>query len=110
MLHQRFPELFTVPFTTLLLQSLKPSTSTATDKDIKEKEDNARIIKQRGLLRILGELEVVGITRKDSGKGATGDLSWAVLKDLVSSCILFSFEKSNLLTLLLRSSLQAKIR
>jgi regulator of nonsense transcripts 2 len=83
-LHQRFPDLFTPPFTLLLLQALKPSSSTASDKDIREKEDNARVIRQRGLLRILGELEVVGVVRKDGGKGAVGDVSWGVLKELVS--------------------------
>lgn len=49
---------------------------------MKEKEDASRIIKQRGLLRIVGELEVVGIVRKE--KGATGDVVWSALKELVS--------------------------
>lgn len=42
------------------------------------------MIRQRGLLRVLGELEAVGIARKDGGKGAVGDSSWGVLKELVS--------------------------
>ncbi|BGP26942.1 regulatorof nonsense transcripts 2 [Rhodotorula toruloides] len=84
-MHQRFPELFTPPFNSLLLQGLKPSSSTATDRDIQEKENNARIVKQRGLLRVVGELEAVGVVRKDGGKGATGEVTWAALKDLLTS-------------------------
>lgn len=82
-LHQRFPELFTPPFTALLLQSLKPATSTASDKEVKEREDTARIVRQRGFLRVLGELEIVGIIRKDEGRGMTGEVSYGVLRDLV---------------------------
>lgn len=81
--HQRFPVLFTPPFCSLLLQGLKPGTSTATDKDVKEKEDSARITKQRGLLRIVGELELVAVLRKENGKGSTGDVTWSALKELV---------------------------
>lgn len=85
-LHTRFPEFFTPPFVQLLLANLKPSRSNASDRDIREKEDNARIIRQRGLLRTLGELEAVGIVRKDGGKGAVGDMSWGVLRELVRRC------------------------
>ncbi|GAA6063250.1 hypothetical protein JCM10212_003613 [Sporobolomyces blumeae] len=84
-LHQRFPLLFTPSFTTLLLQGLKPGSSTATDRDVKEKEDNARVIRQRGLLRIVGELELVAVLRKENGKGSTGDVTWSALKDLLTS-------------------------
>lgn len=93
-LHNRFPELFTPPFSSLLLQGLKPgSPSHAADKDIQEKENNARIIKQRTTLRIVGELEAIGIVRKESGGGGkgekstagmTGEITWAALRDLVS--------------------------
>jgi hypothetical protein len=92
-LHQRFPELFTPPFVASLLAALKPTISTAhsaaaADREIKEKEDSARVIKQRGLLRILGELEVVGIVsvapKKGSEGGQTGEVCWGVLKELVS--------------------------
>lgn len=82
-MHQRFPDLFTPPFVTLLLQGLKPGSSTASDKEIREKEDNARIIKQRGLLRVVGELEAVAIVRKNEGKGVTGEVTWASLRELV---------------------------
>lgn len=94
-LHNRFPELFTPPFSSLLLQGLKPGPpSHAADKDIQEKENNARIIKQRTTLRIVGELEAIGIIRKESGGGGkgekpsaagmTGEITWAALRNLVS--------------------------
>ena len=89
-LHQRFPDLFTPPFTALLLQSLKPGSSIATDKEVKEREDNARIVRQRGFLRVLGELEIVGVVRKDQGNGMTGEVSYGVLRDLVRSLFLHS--------------------
>lgn len=89
-IHQRFPLLFTPPFVGLLLASLKPgSASSSTDKDIKEKEDAARIVRQRGLLRILGELEVVGLVEpaakkgKEKSEAQTGEVTWGVLKELV---------------------------
>ncbi|BGP19262.1 hypothetical protein JCM10213_008219 [Rhodosporidiobolus nylandii] len=84
-MHQRFPDLFTPPFSSLLLQGLKPGSSSATDSDIREKENNARIVKQRGLLRVVGELEAVGIIRKEGGKGVTGEVTWAALKELLTS-------------------------
>ncbi|GAA5821683.1 hypothetical protein JCM11251_000968 [Rhodosporidiobolus azoricus] len=84
-MHNRFPDLFTPPFNALLLQGLKPGSSSAVDKDIREKEDNARIIKQRGLLRVVGELEAVGIVRKEGGKGVTGEVTWTALRDLLTS-------------------------
>lgn len=82
-MHNRFPDLFTPPFSTFLLSGLKPSSSAAADRDIREKEDNSRIVKQRGLLRVVGELEAVGVVRKEGGKGVTGELTWGALKDLV---------------------------
>lgn len=84
-MHNRFPELFTPSFTNLLLQGLKPGASSAADKDIQEKENTARIIKQRTTLRIVGELEVIAIVRKAAGKaGSTGEITWVALRDLVS--------------------------
>ncbi|BGP42681.1 mRNA decay protein [Rhodotorula kratochvilovae] len=84
-MHQRFPDLFTPPFASLLLQGLKPSSSTASDRDIQEKENNARIVKQRGVLRVVGELEAVGVIRKGAAKGTPGEVTWAALKDLLTS-------------------------
>ncbi|POY76480.1 hypothetical protein BMF94_0681 [Rhodotorula taiwanensis] len=85
-MHNRFPELFTPSFTNLLLQGLKPGASSAADKDIQEKENTARIIKQRTTLRIVGELEVIAIVRKAAGKaGSTGEITWVALRDLLTS-------------------------
>ncbi|GAA5823590.1 hypothetical protein JCM3770_003517 [Rhodotorula araucariae] len=84
-MHQRFPDLFTPPFTSLLLQGLKPGNSTATDRDIQEKENTARIVKQRGVLRVVGELEAVGVIRKGDAKGTPGEVTWTALKDLLTS-------------------------
>ncbi|KAI5477244.1 regulator of nonsense transcripts 2 [Pseudohyphozyma bogoriensis] len=84
-LHQRFPTLFTTPFTQQLVSMLKPSSSSATDKDIREKEDAARVVRQRGLVRLLGELEVVDVVRKDGGAGKVGEVTWGVLKELLTA-------------------------
>ncbi|GAA5988927.1 hypothetical protein JCM11641_002917 [Rhodosporidiobolus odoratus] len=84
-MHQRFPHLFTRPFNSLLLQGLKPGNSSATDSDIRDKENNSRIVKQRGLLRVVGELEAVGIVRKEGGKGSAGAITWLGLKELLTS-------------------------
>ncbi|SCV73578.1 BQ2448_7504 [Microbotryum intermedium] len=95
-LHQRFPHTFTPPLVSLILASLAPSTSSsATDREVREKEDTQRITKQRGLLRLLGELEVVGIVGKGSSTGAdktlsvnsgmVGELTWKILKEWLTS-------------------------
>ncbi|BGP57439.1 hypothetical protein JCM8202_001997 [Rhodotorula sphaerocarpa] len=84
-MHDRFPELFTPPFSALLLQGLKPGASSAADKEIQEKENNARITKQRATLRVVGELEAIAIVRKEGGKGSTGEITWAALRDLLTS-------------------------
>ncbi|GAA5985262.1 hypothetical protein JCM10908_002591 [Rhodotorula pacifica] len=92
-MHNRFPELFTPSFSSLLLQGPKPGpTSTAADKDIQEKENNARIVKQRATLRVVGELEAIAIIRKEGTSGAgkaatgmTGEVTWAALRDLLTS-------------------------
>lgn len=51
------------------------------DREQREKEEGARVARQRGMLRVVGELELVAIVR---GKGAVGELSWGILKELVS--------------------------
>ncbi|SGZ02313.1 BQ5605_C033g11201 [Microbotryum silenes-dioicae] len=75
-LHQRFPHTFTPPLVNLILTSLAPSTpSAANDREVREKEDTQRITKQRGLLRLMGELEVVGIVGKGSSTASAKTLS-----------------------------------
>ncbi|KAM0791783.1 hypothetical protein ACM66B_004046 [Microbotryomycetes sp. NB124-2] len=81
-LHQRFPEQFTVPFNQQLLQSMKaPASHASADKDVQEKEDQARVIKQRGLLRVLAELELAGIVKKM----VPGEVTFATLKELLTA-------------------------
>ncbi|SCZ95077.1 BZ3500_MvSof-1268-A1-R1_Chr11-3g03587 [Microbotryum saponariae] len=94
-LHQRFPHTFTPPLVNLILTSLAPSTpSAANDREVREKEDTQRITKQRGLLRLLGELEVVGIVGKGSSTGSgktlsvnsgmVGEITWKIIKEWAS--------------------------
>ncbi|KAK4055012.1 mRNA decay protein [Microbotryomycetes sp. JL221] len=81
-LHQRFPEQFTTPFTQQLLQSLKAQPShSSIERDVQEKEDQTRVIRQRGLLRALAELELAGVVMKQN----PGDMTFSVLKDLLTA-------------------------
>ena len=90
-LHQRFPELFSVPLVNSLQSSLQaPSKAqlAALAPDQKDKEEGARVLRQRGLLRIFAELELAGIVRSTgdaSKKGgpATGEATFGIFKDLV---------------------------
>ncbi|KAK9768056.1 mRNA decay protein [Basidiobolus ranarum] len=62
-LHQRFPESFTPQFTDLLMRALSPANKqhlAALSSEQREKEENARITKQRIFIRITGELWLVG--------------------------------------------------
>ena len=88
-LHARFPKQFTVPFTSHFLSLLQPTPKAqlaALQSEQREKEENARVARQRHLLRILGELEAVAVIKGIGGKGtATGEDTNAVLKDLLGS-------------------------
>ena len=63
----------------------------------REREESARIVRQRVSLRILGEVELVGlctglsninVSGKEKAKGRNeGDESFGILKDLVGSLI-----------------------
>ena len=95
-LHQRFPELFSVPLVSSLQSSLQaPSKAqlTALAAEQKDKEESARVLRQRGLLRIFAELELAGIVRSagdaSSKKGgpATGEATFGIFKDLVSRAL-----------------------
>lgn len=86
-LHQRSPEGFTPGLVAGLLASLKPAAGAGAgaggDKEQREREAEQRVARQRGMLRVLAEAEVVGLC---SGKAAqTGELTWGVLKELVST-------------------------
>ena len=88
-LHSRFPKQFTIPFTAHFLALLQPTSKAqlaALQTDQREKEENARVSRQRNLHRILGELEAVAVIKGIGGKGtATGEDTNAVLRDLLSS-------------------------
>ncbi|KAG5458553.1 MAG: hypothetical protein BJ554DRAFT_1199, partial [Olpidium bornovanus] len=74
-LHRRFPDTFTPPFNASLLRALVPpsrSQLAALTADQKEKEEAARIQRQRTLLRIAGELWLVGVLRSESESGSGG--------------------------------------
>jgi regulator of nonsense transcripts 2 len=80
-LHLRFPDSFTQPFIAVLLASLKlPAKSSLAQGDQREKDETARVLRQRGLLRILGELDAIGLCSNPVGTATLG-----VLKELVGS-------------------------
>lgn len=84
-LHQRFPQLFTIPLIAALQASLQaPSKASlsALPPEQRDKEENARILRQRSLLRIYSELELVGIVTTQSLE--IGEATYTVFKDLVS--------------------------
>lgn len=90
-LHGRFPDAYTAQLRTGLLASLKGpgvGAGAGMDRDAREKEEGARVTRQRGLLRVVAEFELVGIVAKEGGRGAVGDVSWAILKELVSNTLL----------------------
>lgn len=56
----------------------------------REKEDTARLTRQRPVLRVSAELALVGVIR-DAPNRAGGEWVMKVLKDLVRDMIPFSF-------------------
>ncbi|KAF9507074.1 hypothetical protein BS47DRAFT_1321476 [Hydnum rufescens UP504] len=87
MLHRRFPESFTPPLVSSLAQSLTPPSkahlATLTQEQ-REKDEAARISRQRSLLRICSELALVGII-VDGPEKSGGEWIMKVLKDLLSN-------------------------
>ncbi|GAA98251.1 uncharacterized protein L969DRAFT_342336 [Mixia osmundae IAM 14324] len=84
-LHCRFPTLFTRPFKSQLLASLQPCPKdTSQPVDQREREEASRVIRQRSLLRVLGELEYVGVIRPDKA-GQVGDVLFAAFRDLLTA-------------------------
>jgi regulator of nonsense transcripts 2 len=80
-LHQRFPPLFTEPLTAQVLALLqapsKAQLATLSDEQ-REKDESARVLRQRGMLRVLGEMEAVALVKGD------GETTFNVFKELVS--------------------------
>lgn len=92
-LHRRFGrEAFSNPFAAHLGALLKPPSFAIVNKtianDVREKDDVARITRQRPLLRLFGELEAVNVVRSTSSKH--GHETYLILKDLLA-------DKDNLL-------------
>jgi regulator of nonsense transcripts 2 len=75
-LHQRFGTAFTPPLTINILRALAPSNPqqlSTLSVDQREKEESARLIRQRVLLRVTTELWLVNIIRSIADTNATGD-------------------------------------
>lgn len=84
-IHQRFPEVVSLPLISSLQASLQaPSKAVlaAWSPEQREKEESNRITRQRGLLRVYAELELAGIARPER-QGALGDATFAIFRDLV---------------------------
>lgn len=87
-IHQRFPEVVSLPLLNTLQASLQaPSKAVlaAMSQEQREKDETSRITKQRGLLRVYAELELVGIVRPEKN-ASPGDATFAIFRDLVT-CI-----------------------
>ncbi|EFI28143.1 transcription factor [Coprinopsis cinerea okayama7 len=86
-LHRRFPNTFTPAVISSLATALTPPTkaylATLTPEQ-REKEDNARISRQRPILRVCSELALVGIIR-DSPDRSGGEWIMKTMKDLLSN-------------------------
>ncbi|CAJ0753201.1 10510_t:CDS:10, partial [Entrophospora sp. SA101] len=97
-LHQRFPDTFTPFLTHTLARSLAPPSKqqlAAMAAEQREKEEISRISKQRILLRIAGELWLMGVLRNvedgiaalNSGSAAVGSGSVNGVKDNVAGFV-----------------------
>ena len=85
MLHQRFPSLFTNPLIAQFLSSLAPTPRAhlaTLSPEQREKEETARVARQRPLLRVCSELALVGIISDGAGKSG-GEWIMKILKELV---------------------------
>ena len=97
-LHQRFPDTFTPFLTHTLARSLAPPNYkqlASLSPEQREKEESTRILKQRILLRIAGELWLIGVLRNvedgiaalNSGSAAVGAGSVNGVKDNVAGFV-----------------------
>ncbi|KAG2345664.1 ARM repeat-containing protein [Suillus weaverae] len=86
-LHRRFPAAFTPPLISSLSTALAaPSRAalSALPPEQREKEDSARVSRQRPLLRVCSELALVGIIT-DGRKRSGGEWIMKVLRELLSN-------------------------
>ncbi|CAG8551824.1 10052_t:CDS:10, partial [Dentiscutata erythropus] len=96
-LHQRFPDTFTPFLTHTLARSLAPPNKqpVVLNTEQREKEESSRILKQRVLLRIAGELWLIGVLRNvedgvaalNSGGAAVGEGGVNGVKDNVAGFV-----------------------
>lgn len=85
-LHRRFPRTFTPVLVSSLSSAIAPPSKANISTMIaeqREKEDNARISRQRPVLRICSELALVGIIR-DTPEKSGGEWVMKAVKELVS--------------------------
>ena len=79
---------FTTGLIAALTAQLKPPSKAALaalQPDHRDKEESSRIVKQRGLLRLVAELEAVGLVSKDGKHVSDGEETHAILRDLLSA-------------------------
>ena len=84
-IHRRFPTSFTPNAVDSFVAALTPpsrATLAGLPPEQREKEDAARLTKQRPVLRVCSELALVGIIRDSPGRSG-GEWVMKVLKDLV---------------------------
>ena len=97
--HRRFPKTFTPALISLLSTAIAPpsrSALAALTPEQREKEDSARVTRQRPVLRICAELALVGIIR-DGPEKSGGEWIMKAVKDLVGTflhCILTIIDTS----------------
>ncbi|KAF5316873.1 hypothetical protein D9611_003979 [Ephemerocybe angulata] len=86
-LHRRFPKTFTPTITSLLASAISPPAKgslSSLSPEQKEKEDSARVTRQRPIVRICAELALVGIIR-DAPARSGGEWMMKAMKDLLSN-------------------------
>ncbi|KAI0248110.1 ARM repeat-containing protein [Lactifluus subvellereus] len=86
-LHRRFPTRFTPALVTALGSALAPSNRAALATmapEQREKEETARVTRQRPILRVCAELALVGVIR-DSPTRSGGEWILKALRDLLSN-------------------------
>lgn len=84
-LHRRFPTSFSPTFVDMLASAIAAPSRTALSAlppDQREKEDAARISRQRPVLRVCSELALVGVI-KDSPTRSGGEWIMKAIKELV---------------------------
>ncbi|KAI0047506.1 ARM repeat-containing protein [Auriscalpium vulgare] len=86
-LHRRFPKTFTPALLTALGAALTPPQRAALATmapEQREKEEAARVARQRPMLRVCSELALVGVIRSSPGKSG-GEWIMKALRDLLSN-------------------------